>query len=611
MSDPNSHNDFFSIPARGGLSDEDLRPNPVQPALDTLFSEFARRHRSLSPPTQSSPRNLRGHLRRTKQSIQKTSVVDLRALDYAFEYDPHLMCPICHVPFIDPVVLDCDHTFCSACFNEYKRGTATNDRSPTQCPSCRARVLLSPRRASRLIYNMCNDIKVRCPNEDCRTCLARGYIEQHVTRDCPEQNLVCPDMKCEKQTRRKNFVPGQCVHDSHVECDCGAVIELGRGNWLRHKDETCPNTGYNCQKCGERLAGKENIDKLHICKVHDEVHNCLGADFGCTEQVVEDGLENHVKDCTFARLAPYMSAQSRLLQMMQDQLTTSKIQNENLETELDRVNNLLTNQIQPRLEQITVASQSSDTHDDSFHDHENDIEEIPRDNIPTAAAIHHRDLLLPAHIRDLTPSPDLYPTSHTHSNAHMSAHNQVHMQNHLLSLHESLRHTVSTLEADIVTLHHALAELDARTSMQIMNETLRIKEDLAYTNAALVSHRSQVQWLLNRERIGREQAILRERGRVGSQIQSNHGGSGSEADNQAQNLASPGITTQHQHAQSDTFPFPSPGVGMTRTVSGSGSGSGPSSAATSPIFTGISMVGGTGSTRRPSIRGGSQERVKL
>lgn len=65
-----------------------------------------------------------------------------------------------------------------------------------------------------------------------------------------------------------------------------------------------------------------------------------------------------------------------------------------------------------------------------------------------------------------------------------------HTTQYLLSLHESLREEVSQVS-------HALTDLDARASMTIMNECLRIKEDMAHTNAALNSVRMQVQWLMN------------------------------------------------------------------------------------------------------------------
>lgn len=62
--------------------------------------------------------------------------------------------------------------------------------------------------------------------------------------------------------------------------------------------------------------------------------------------------------------------------------------------------------------------------------------------------------------------------------------------NYLLAVHESLRDEVQQISL-------ALTDLDARASMSIMNECLRIKEDMAHTNAALNSVRMQVQWLMN------------------------------------------------------------------------------------------------------------------
>jgi hypothetical protein len=61
---------------------------------------------------------------------------------------------------------------------------------------------------------------------------------------------------------------------------------------------------------------------------------------------------------------------------------------------------------------------------------------------------------------------------------------------YLLSLHESLREEVSRLS-------HAITDLDARASMAILNESMRIKEDMAHTSAAINTIRMQIHWLLN------------------------------------------------------------------------------------------------------------------
>ncbi|KAL2039866.1 hypothetical protein N7G274_007267 [Stereocaulon virgatum] len=61
---------------------------------------------------------------------------------------------------------------------------------------------------------------------------------------------------------------------------------------------------------------------------------------------------------------------------------------------------------------------------------------------------------------------------------------------HLLCLHESLREEVSRVSA-------AVSEVDAKASMMVMNESLRIKEDLSHANAAIGSMRMQLHWLMS------------------------------------------------------------------------------------------------------------------
>ena len=469
MSAPDEY-DFLSLDPRTfplDVDDESSSPiSSIQPHLDTLFAEFAR-SRPRTSVSRSDSRRLSARADHVNALPVGAAKVDLRALEYLSDYDPHLVCPICHVPFVEPVVLDCDHTFCSSCFEEYKTSATNSERS--QCPTCRTFLLASPRKASRLIVNMCSDIKVRCLSEGCDLVLARGYVEHHLTKECPEALLECPGTNCDKKTKRKNFVPEQCIHDSHIVCDCGAVIELGRGEWLRHKDEVCPSTGVKCSDCGGRISAKEYLGdrNTHTCPSSPPSPCCPGAEFGCDDQVAEEEVEAHSRTCPLARLAPHMKKQAQLLQSLQEQLAMTKVRNEVLEAGFEKIDDIIHNQVLPRFEHSPPP--------------ETEVEEIERDEIPG-----HRELTMPPHLHEFNSPEDA------------SA------QQHLLALHEQLRENVSTLENDMTRLCHNISDVDARTSMQLMNETLRIKEELAHTNAALFSTRSQVQWLLNRERVSQQ-----------------------------------------------------------------------------------------------------------
>ena len=419
-------------------------------------------------------------IRKLRRLPQTEPGLDLRALDYVADYEPHLMCPICHVPLIDPISLECDHSFCTRCFVQ-SCDRVSADEGP-KCPTCRAAITTAPRKASRLIINMCDDLKVRCPNEGCGNILARGHIEYHATKQCGEQRLKCPAFPtCNKLTKRKHFVAEQCRHDTHIDCGCGMVVELGKDDWLKHRDEECPEAGVKCETCTKRMPDETYLPgTIHECEKASQT--CPGEEFGCGGRAEEEDFVGHIRQCTIARLAPSLKLQATLLAEMKSELAWTKTRNEVLENALDRMNELDVSEYQsistsrrpgrPRAEEFSLPSLDFDHGPQSQH-----------------------ELSGPWNTLHVPTSPGQPGSVDTTS------------QQHLLALHESLRTSFANLQVDVRNLSSNLADVDARISMHVMNETLRIKEDLALTNATLFATRSQVQWLLNQARVGQQMAI--------------------------------------------------------------------------------------------------------
>ena len=469
---------------------------------------------------------------------------DLRALDYVSEFETHLMCPICHIPFINPVVLECDHCFCARCFVQ-SCDRAIDEDEGLKCPSCRTSIAAMPKKAPRLILNMCDDVKVRCSNHGCEEIMSRGFFVHHAVHQCKDELLRCPAFPaCEKLTKRKHFMENQCRHSTHIECDCGELIQLGKGEWLKHRDEDCPDAGVRCEKCGDKIpAGILFSDTPHRCDTPRQL--CPGAGFGCSDFVNPGDMDEHVEQCIFGRLAPSLKAQASLLTELQEELAQTKMRNEILEATCDKMSELLREQLLPLVRQGR-PSELSDMRPHSSGSQTDLTGLMYYQGIDAGSNLGGEPRSPPR--QQLSP----VPTS----------------QQHLLALHESLQTSFTSLESDFNQMSNNLAELDARTSMHIMNETLRIKEDLAQTNAALFSTRAQVQWLLNRERVGQQMGL---RGRA---------------------LASSSTSDSHSTAAMS-------GTAMARTTSSEGSGgeqATEASIANRPV-------------RRPS--GGSQERVKL
>lgn len=531
-----------------------LPPIPSS-SLETLYSEFTRRRPTSSQSWTTTLYEQDGLDRARQQLIRDIQrmpcpepSLDLRALDYVSDYEPHLMCPICHIPLINPIALECEHCFCTTCF--VQSCDRVNAEEGPKCPSCRTAIRAVPRKAPRLILNMCDDIKVRCPNDGCDQILSRGHVEHHAKRQCPEQNLKCPEYpNCEQYTKRKHLVLGECRHRTHIECDCGAEIGVGADNWRKHKNEQCPNAGEKCGNCRKRVPDEFYlVGTTHKCE--NPRQECPGEEYGCGGCGKHDSLDDHIGKCTIGKLAPTLKAQATLLAEVRSELDWTKSRNEVLESTLDRMNELV---------HSNVSARTSDLHD----------REPPEDwfssVIATSASTsNHAPLELDSDMRivsrhsiDSAAQPPGEPNS----------------QQHLLALHESLRASFATLQADVSSLSNNLAEVDARTSMHIMNETLRIKEDLAHTNAALFSTKAQVHWLLNRERAGQQLGV---RGRA------------------------PGPPSSSSVAGPSSQPAASVSAApMARGLSSEGSGGEQT----------VEDILARRPTRRPS--GGSQERVKL
>ncbi|RAL14959.1 putative TRAF-like signal transducer [Aspergillus homomorphus CBS 101889] len=382
-----------------------------------------------------------------ESNSDRDDVVDLRSLDYVSSYDDHLMCPICHCPFIHPVRLKCDHVFCQKCLVSAIT-TFAAARDEFTCPTCRTHTGGVYLKLPRLLINMCDEIRVRCPyrNEGCEEVAPRVFIQTHVDKYCGYRLMDCPLGSCGMKTRKKGLDPdGRCLHELRQCTRCeGNIMEQDYGE---HFSELCPNLQTTCPDCQTSILRREL--KQHANSCPESIHACPASKYGCPIQLKRGDLATHEQTCPLIAMGPYFEAQNARLDSLELTIRHLKQRNEIFEDGLANIR--------------TTLAQS-----------------------PTAVPV--------ADGRATTSSPTRRSNDPASSNSQsqIDSSNQytATTTNYLLSLHESLREEVGQLS-------HAITDLDARASMAIMSECLRIKEDMAHTNAAVSSVRMQVQWLLN------------------------------------------------------------------------------------------------------------------
>ena len=370
--------------------------------------------------------------------------IDLRALEYLEPYDQNLMCAICHCPFVAPVRLDCDHVFCKDCVD---KALMQQTRHTRCCPTCRKPTTISSSISMpRLLDRILDELVVKCPHfgEGCQEKMTRGSVKDHSTIYCNYKEIPCPSEGCRLPICRKDVDKTRCRHRLIPCKDCG--LHCIEKDMEEHLT-ACPLAKANCPDCSIILIRSEL--QLHIETCPQAKITCIAAPYGCGFSSRKSLLEEHTKTCALSKVAPFLAQQAKTLELHSASLTHLRHRNALLESSLFTIQSTLASN--PATPLITGASSPPALRESSFS------------------------------------SPEMAPFDSTAA--------------HLLSLHESLR-----LEVDRVST--AVAELDAKTTMMVMNETLRVKEDLAHTNAAIGSMRCQMHCLMSARLQGQQREAM-------------------------------------------------------------------------------------------------------
>ncbi|KAF7592931.1 hypothetical protein BBP40_012253 [Aspergillus hancockii] len=252
--------------------------------------------------------------------------------------------------------------------------------------------------------------------------------------------MDCPDVFCNKKTRKKDInAENKCMHELHTCLRCDE--DIMEQDYEEHVQELCPSLKTTCPDCETTVFRKALREHIDACP--EAIHSCSASKYGCPVKIKRAELVAHEQNCPLITMGPYFEAQNARLDSMELTIRHLQQRNEIFEDGLSNIRSTL---------------------------------------VESSRAISGRNPDIP-----VEPSSQATPPNPPESANEQFSSNAT---TYLLALHESLREEVGQLS-------HAITDLDARASMAIMNECLRLKEDMAHTNAAVSSIRMQVQWLMN------------------------------------------------------------------------------------------------------------------
>ncbi|KAL0941627.1 traf-like signal [Colletotrichum truncatum] len=220
-------------------------------------------------------------------------LLDFSSLNYTEEPDDNLICPICKLAVITPIITPCDHTFCLECL---RRHFFTSDA----CPIDRTRFRAKDCKTSRLLTNMLDALVVNCPNTErgCDETMKREEVVKHAI-GCRYTLQDCPDKTCNRRVEQWMAASGKCWH---FEQTCEYCEEKMEAASMEHHITKCLKNTTACSDCGEAIKASE-LKQHHEESCVEASVLCQYGEYGCGHEAVRKTLSAHEGECIYKVVA--------------------------------------------------------------------------------------------------------------------------------------------------------------------------------------------------------------------------------------------------------------------------------------------------------------------
>ncbi|KAJ3358627.1 hypothetical protein HDU91_005156 [Kappamyces sp. JEL0680] len=138
------------------------------------------------------------------------SADDCLDYDYCDPVNPNLICSICHSPFLEPITVSCQHTFCLECFSSH---IEKSEAPAPYCVLCKEPIDLKWTQ-SRIVSLMVDELPVFCFNKE-YGCSWTGERQHDHVEECKQ--FLEPCVGCEV------LVSSVRISQHNLQCP-GAIV---------------------------------------------------------------------------------------------------------------------------------------------------------------------------------------------------------------------------------------------------------------------------------------------------------------------------------------------------------------------------------------------------
>ena len=128
----------------------------------------------------------------TTKGLEKETIKIERLFLDEKKISPHLLCSICKKVFNNPVLIDCDHTFCFECISQKLKKN-------NECPKCHKKNFSLNFSRDLMAYNLVMELEVSCNNIG--KCPWIGHLSELVAH----QKLCDKTMKILEENNKKTI----------------------------------------------------------------------------------------------------------------------------------------------------------------------------------------------------------------------------------------------------------------------------------------------------------------------------------------------------------------------------------------------------------------------